>query len=167
VSVPEDDKHVTWAKAADPSITRVKVAPDSSYPGRLHVTVAGISNPLSGGVVAAAQLYIDQREQIGDISLVAAATVVTVTARAVVRVPALALTFIQENGQQQWDAYVNNAEVGGVIRRATFEQILMDLGAISVDDLTINTFFANLELGVNEIGQADDIISSNVTWVAV
>jgi hypothetical protein len=126
-----------------------------------------VINPLSGGVVAAAQLYIDQREQVGDLSLVAAATVTTVTARATVTVPILKLVSIQEDAAQQWNAYINGADVGATIRLSRFEQIVMDLGAVDVVGLTLNTVAANLVLASGAVGSADDIIGANVLWVGV
>jgi hypothetical protein len=166
-AAPTVDKHVTWAMAADPLITRVKLAIDATYPGRLLVTIAGVSNPLSGGIVTAAQLYIDQREAIGDLSLVAAATVTLVTATATVTVPALRLVQIQNDAQVLWNSYIGAIDLGGTVRAAIFEQIVKDLGAIDVTGLQLNGSPGNLVLATNAVGAPDDIITAHVIWVAV
>lgn len=166
-SVSAVDKHVTWALASSPLVTRAKVVIDSTYAGRLLVTIAGAANPLAGGVVTAAQLYIDQREEIGDLSLVAAATVTTVTVVATVTIPAIHAAQIKADAQQLWNTYVGSAEVGGTIRRARFEEIVMDLGAIDVTGVTLNAVAANLVLATNAVGAAADIITTNVIWVPV
>lgn len=166
-AAPTVDKHVTWARAADPLITRVKLGKDPSYPGRLNVTIAGTSNPLAGGVVTEAQLYIDQREAIGDLSLVAAATVTTVTATAVVTVPSLRLVQIQSDAQALWNTYIGSVDISGTVRASVFEQIVKDLGAIDVTSLLLNGSPGNLALSTNAVGAPDDIITTHVTWIGV
>lgn len=166
-AAPTVDKHETWARAASPLVTRVKLAKDATYPGRLLVTIAGISNPLSGGTVTAVQLYIDQREAIGGLSLVAAATVTVVTATAVVTVPAVRLTQIQNDAQVLWNSYIGALDVGGTVRAAVFEQIVKDLGAIDITSLQLNGSPGNLTLATNAVAAPDDIITAHVTWVGV
>ncbi|TAL29026.1 MAG: hypothetical protein EPN98_21530 [Phenylobacterium sp.] len=160
------DKHQVWALAASPLVTRVKVALDTNYPGRVLVTIAGVTNPLGSPTVAAVQLYIDQREEVGDLSLVAAATVTTVTATGTVTVPILQLATVQAAAKASWDPYVAGTAVAGTIRLAVLEAFLMDAGAIDVSGLQLNGSPTNLVIAANAIGSPADI-TSTLTWVGV
>jgi hypothetical protein len=164
------DKHVVWAIAVDSSIKRVSVALDATYPGRYLVTIAGApgTSPLSGGIVAAVQAAIDQLESIGRLSVVAAATVTTVTAtngaNGIVKVPVAKLAQIEAAANLAWSAYVNSTDIGGVVRVAKLIEILMDAGAIEVLGLLLNGG-GNVVLAVNAVAVAADLAS--LTWVGV
>jgi hypothetical protein len=160
------DKHQVWAMAASALVTRVKIALDPNYPGRVLVTIAGVNNPLGSSTVTAVQLYIDQREEVGDLSLVVAASVTTVTATGTVIVPILQIATIQAAAKVKWDPYVAGTAVAGTIRLAVLEAFLMDAGAIDVSGLQLNGSASNVVLAANAIGSPADI-TSTMTWVGV
>lgn len=163
-----EDKRVKWAKAGSASVKRVRVLKDATYPGRVKVAIAGApgTSTLSGGIVTAVQLYIDRLEGAGDLSLVAAATAVTVIAGGAVEVPAGTLAFVQSRAEVAWVAYVNNTDIGGVIRIAELLQLLMDAGASDVFGLNINSVFSNLVLGATEVAIASPFTGA-ISWLEV
>jgi hypothetical protein len=169
LAIPED-RHAVWAKAAEGTVKRVAVAVDPHYPGRLLVTIAGAPGTaaLSGAVIAAVQLAIDQQEGVTDLSLVAAATNVTVTATndvgGQVTVPAAKLADVQAAAQLAWTAYADSTDIGGTVRRAQLERILIDAGAIDVTKLLLNGN-GNVVLGANQVAVAASLAS--LTWVGV
>ncbi len=160
-----DEKHRVWAKAASPLVTRVHVSADTK-PGYYDVSIAGLVNPLAGGVVSAVQLYIDQHEGIGNVSTVAAASVVTVTPTGTAFVPAAQLSLVQSAASGAWNLYVNGTDIGGVVRIAVLEQILMDAGASDVAGLQLNGSSSNLQLGTTQVGSPASLVP-NITWVPV
>ena len=168
-AIPED-RHVTWAKAAGAGVVRVAVAPDATYPGRLLVTIAGApgTSPLSGGIVSAVQAYLDQQEGIGEISLVAAATVTAITATngSSGSVTALASkrAAVQAAANLAWSTYVNGTTIGGIVRVAKLIELLMDAGAIEVLGILLNGG-GNVVLAVNAVAVAADLAS--LTWVEI
>jgi hypothetical protein len=168
--IPED-KHATWAKAANPLIKRVSVAVDTVIGGRYLVTIAGApgTSPLSGGIVAQAQTAIDQQEGITRISLVAAAANTTVTATnttaGFVKAPAALVDEIQAAANLAWAAYVDSTDIGGVVRIAKLEQILLDAGATDLSGILLNGVATNLQLATNHAAVAADL--SSLTWIGV
>lgn len=160
------DKHVTWAKAANALVLRARPTPTAT-PGILALTIAGASNPLSGGVVAAVQLYVDQHEAIGDITVVSAASVQTVTATGNVYVRAEMEAAVQAAAAVLWNAYVSSTDIGGTVRIAKLEEFLLDAGALDFDTLELNGG-GDVTLAYNQVAQATDIIASgNPQWVTV
>lgn len=168
-AIPED-KHSVWAKQANPAIKRVSVIVDPVIGGRYLVTIAGSPGtaPLSGTIVTEAQTSIDQQEGITRISLVAAAANTTVTAtnstNGFVKAPAGQLAEIQAAANLAWAAYVDATIIGGVIRVAKLEQILLDAGATDLVGLLINGG-GNLQLATNHAAIAADLAS--LTWIGV
>lgn len=165
-----EDKRVARAKAASTAIKRVRVATDPTYPGRLLVTIAGApgTGALSGGTVAAAQLALDQREDVGVISLVATASVLFVTATGVVYVAAAKLDDVQAAANVAWAAYVNGADIAGELERAKLVEVLMNAGAANVDVGTIqlNGVSADLFLASNQVASAVDLADVlSMVWV--
>lgn len=164
------DKREGWARAASAVVTRVRVAADPTYPGRALVTIAGAVNPVSGGVVTGVQRYIDEHEAIGDLSLVAAATVTAIAAGGTVFVPYGQKAIVQAAAAALWVPYVNGTNIGGVIRLAKLEQFLMDSGAKDVSGLTLDDgsgpVAGGIILATNAVGQAGDITTS-LAWQEV
>lgn len=164
-SLPTDtDKRQTWAKKASAVVTRVKVTKDATYPGRAIVTIAGAVNPVSGGVVTAVQTYIDQREAGCDLSLVGAATVVTVTATGTVWVPRGQLALIQANASFVWARYVNSVDIEGQVKLSFLEDFLRDAGAVDVADLQLNGSPANVALTSGQVASPTDIGTTITDW---
>lgn len=161
------DKHETWARAASPLVTRVHVSLDDDRPGFYNVTIAGSSNPLSSPTVDAVQLYIDQREGITDQSVVSAATVVSISVVGGVTVSMANKGAVQAVATAMWQAYVNSTDIGGTVRIAKLTQILMDAGAINVDNLFLTGGDGfSLELAADEVASPSDIIT-DLAWVDV
>jgi hypothetical protein len=166
-----DDKRKTWAKKANAAVKRVALQPDLTYPGRVLVTIAGAPGtaPLGGGVIATVQTAIDQQEGICDLDLVAAATNVTVTATNAtggqVTVKSEKRADVQAAANLAWSAYGGDTDIGGTVRLAKLEQILVDAGVIDVTGLLLNGVAANVVLGVNDVAVVADLASLN--WVEV
>lgn len=165
LTVTPPEKHTVWAKKASPLVTRVRPRPNAT-PGFLDVTIAGKSNPLAGGVVTAVQLYIDQREAIGDVSVVATATPLDITAGGTVFASAANMAAVQAAAAVLWNAYVNATDIGGIVRRAKLEEFLMDAGALDVLAIAINGF-NDVSLAANEVANPIDIIGSGLSWEVV
>jgi hypothetical protein len=162
------DKHETWARAASDLVTRVHISRDDARPGFCNVTIAGTANPLSSPTVAAVQLYIDQHEAISDQSVVAAATVVPIAGSGGVNVSAANMGTVQATAAALWTAYVNSTDIGGSVRAAKLIEVLMDAGAVNVDNISVN-FSQRVDLGATEVASANDIITGPdaLTWIAV
>jgi hypothetical protein len=158
---PPVEKHLKWAAAASALVKRAKAVPDSTYPGRLLITIAGApgTGALSGGVVATVQTAIDQRESWGALPLVSAASVTTVTATGTVLVPHGQSAIVEANASPPWTAYVNGTDIGGVVELARVVALLMDAGAVDVTGLELNSVAADLVLGTSAVAQAADLSS--------
>jgi hypothetical protein len=162
------DKHVTWAKEASALVMRAKAERSATKPGFIDLTIAGATNPLSGGTVSTVQTYIDQREGITDQTVVTAATVVGITGSGEVRVVSANLATVQAAAAALWNAYVNGTDIGGVVRAAKLVQILMDCGAVAANFVTINSS-QEVELGASEVAAYVDIITGPgaLGWLGV
>jgi uncharacterized phage protein gp47/JayE len=71
-----------WARTADPTITRTKVAASGTVAGQVDVYVAGASGPVGAGAVTNAQTYITPRAPLNVTAVVAntSALALTITA---------------------------------------------------------------------------------------
>lgn len=162
-AIPEE-RHRAWAKEASALVKRVRI--DIISPGQFALTIAGAVNPLSAGVIAAVQLYIDQHEGISWISSVAAATVQTVTPTAgVVYVPARKMAAAQAQAAADWNAYLASDDIGGEVYVAKLETILMDAGATDVQGLELDGFADIDPISAGAVPVATDIVA-NLTWMA-
>jgi hypothetical protein len=170
ITAAAQDKRLIWAERASAVVKRARVYKDA-LPGLVDVVIAGVTGGVSGGVVTAVQTYIDQHDAIGDKSVVASATVTTVTPSGHVTVPTVNMAFVQAAAAAAWVAYVISTDIGGVVELSKLEQILMDAGATDVGvpaggQLLLNGFAVNLVLGASNIGGPADIIA-NMTWHAI
>lgn len=164
------DKRFTWAKRASTLVTRARVYRDTVLPGVANVIIAGITNPITAAVTPV-QTYINQHGEVGDISVVAAASVTSVIPTGHVAVSALSLPYVQALAAAAWTAYVVGTDIGGVIELSVLEQILMDAGAIDVGDpaggpLLLNAVASNFVLGSTSVASPADLIA-NMTWHGV
>jgi hypothetical protein len=144
------EMHEAWARAASTLVNRVDVR-RTAIPGVLDVTIAGQVNPLAGGVVTAAQLYIDQREGIGKRSVVAAAAVTPITATGVATVRKKDLAAVQAAAEVAWEAYINSDSIGGLVLLSKLIEIIMDAGAIDFQIPELNGSGANYALAAAHI----------------
>jgi uncharacterized phage protein gp47/JayE len=71
-----------WARTADPTITRTKVAASGTVAGQVDVFVAGVAGPVGAGAVTNAQDYITPRAPLGIVPVVSnvTATALSITA---------------------------------------------------------------------------------------
>lgn len=165
------EKRVVWAKAANAAVTRGRPAPSAAHPGRVDLYIAGVTNPLSGGVVTAVQNYIDQHEAIGDRTVVAAATVQSIAATGSVTAPTVLLSQVQAAAAIFWAAYVIATDIGGVVRLAELEQALKDAGATDVGTpaggaLALTGGSPNVQLAVGAVATPGDI-TTTLTWKGI
>lgn len=166
-----DDKRLVWAKRASTAVARARVFKDTVLAGVANVIIAGVTGGVSGGVVTAVQLYLDQHDAIGDKSVVASASVTTVTPTGHVTVATINLAFAQAAAAAAWTAYVISTDIGGVVALAVLEQILMDAGATDVGvpaggALLLNGFAVALVLGSTAVATPADLIA-NMTWHSI
>lgn len=165
------DKHEAWALEANAAVKRVAVARDLTYPGRVLVTIAGAGGApaLGAPVISSVQTHVDQLEGICGLALVAAATNVAVTATndvgGQVTVATEKRDDVEAAANVAWRLYGDSTDIGGVVRLAKLEQILIDAGAIDVTKLQLNGVAANVVLGTNEVAVVADLAS--LTWVEV
>jgi hypothetical protein len=71
---------------------------------------------------------------------------------------------VQAAAQLAWTAYADSTDIGGTVRRAQLERILIDAGAIDVTKLLLNGN-GNVVLGANQVAVAASLAS--LTWVGV
>jgi hypothetical protein len=164
-----EEKRARWAKLVDPLITRARVfATGVTYPGRAEVVIAGVTNPLAGGIATAVDLYIKQHDSIGDRTIVTIAGITTITPGGHVNVQRGNKSAVQAAATVLWNAYVLSTDIGGIVRISELVQALMDAGALDVGApaggaLTINTFAANFQLAADKVAQPASLIT-NLTW---
>lgn len=162
-----EEKRFRWAKLADPLVTRARVFSSGVlFPGRAEVVIAGVTNPLGGGVVTAVDTYIKQHEAISERSIVTAAAISTIVAGGHVNVRRGDLKAVQAAATALWNAYVLTSDIGGTIVLAELVQALMDAGALDVGlpaggALTLNggagPFAANYQLLPDRVAQPQSL----------
>lgn len=160
-------KHEVWAKAADPLVKRVRVSKTSGKPGFVDVTIAGVVNPLDAGVVTAVQTYIDQHEAIGDQSQVAAASVVVANPGGFAYVRAANMAAVKAAAAVAWNAYVNDSDIGGELRLARLDKVLVDAGVQDCAGLEINGAAANLVLAPDQVAMPAALADWDLEWIGV
>ena len=74
---------------------------------------------------------------------------------------------VQAVATAMWQAYVDSTDIGGIVRAAKLTQILMDAGALNVDNifLTPGDGFS-VELAADEVASPGDIVA-DLGWVEV
>jgi|GEM_PF-4045602 len=164
------EKRLVWAMRASALVTRARVFPDATLPGVADVIIAGITNPITAAVTPV-QTYLDQHDAITEKSVVAAASVTTITPSGHVTVRAINLGYVQAAAVAVWTAYVVGTDIGGIIELMKLEQILMDAGAMDVGapaggPLLLNGLAGNIHLGPTAVAGPADLIA-NMTWHAI
>jgi hypothetical protein len=167
-AVPGRDRMVKWATASGTEITRVRLDVDGANPGGVLITVAGVSGPVSGGAVTAAQAYIDARAPITDYPTVQNATAVNVTATSgTVRVAAAQLATAQGAADAAWATVLSQTVIGGVVYVSKLEQVIMDqAGVIDALGLEINALGTDLHLTATQVPVKTGNLNT-LTWEAV
>lgn len=104
-----------WARAASTSISRTNVYPDGVVPGQVDVVVAGPAGGVTGGVVAAAQAYINARIPLTTTAVVVSASTVAVAVTATVFVQAAFLPLAQQQCPANIQALIAATPIGGTV----------------------------------------------------
>jgi uncharacterized phage protein gp47/JayE len=147
-----------WARTADPTITRTKVAASGTVAGRVDVYAAGASGPVGAGAVTAAQTYITPRAPLGVTPVVAntSALAVTVTAtlygKSQYQAPATAAatTAIQ--------SLIAATPIGGTVYKAALFEALMS--PTGVENVTIAAPAGDTSLTAAQVAT----LTLNLSW---
>lgn len=164
------DVFVLWAKLAVPSINRVSVQADPLVPGRAQLVAADSHGGIDPTAVTIVIAYINLRlgDILGSISVAPAASR-TVFAVGNVVVTAQTAANVQQQIRDAWNTYLSSVPIGGLVRLAELEQLIMDAGAKDVTGLQIGAedlapAAANIELNRDEVPVAVDIVNE-LAWV--
>lgn len=169
---PTDDVYTAMAKAANASVTKVRVAVDNVIPARVNITIAGSNGTVSGSVVTAVQAYVDARQAFTDDPVVAAAGTMAITlAGATVRVRAQNLATAQASAQANLLAYFGTVGIGdGSTVKVRYSQliqaILDDSGDEddSVSGLTLNGGTVDLTVTDGDVVTWSQTAAAAFTW---
>jgi hypothetical protein len=147
-----------WAKTADPSITRTKVAASGTVAGRTDVYVAGTAGPAGAGAVSAAQAYITPRAPFPSTAVVAAATAAATTVTATLYGKAQYETAALAAAQTGLAALFAATPIGGKIYRAAlFEALMWPEG---VENVVLAAPAADVVLTAAQVAT----LTANLTW---
>lgn len=169
-SNPTDVVFVLWARLAYPAASRIAVAPDPIVAGRVNMIAADSHGPLDAvGLQAITDFVSPRLNSVLDSFQAVAASVLGITASGSVLVPAANLLAVQEAANSAWVAYLGAVELGGIVRIAKLEEILMDAGATDVANtvaLRLNSSTGNLQLAAGQVPEATDLgLAKTMTWV--
>lgn len=135
-----DAKVILWTVTAYPGANRVSVAPDIVTPGRFIVTVADSHGSVDQASVDTIEAYIKPRLGVDEDMGAASAFTVLLGSGGNVRVPlrtsAADLEEIQREADIDWQAYLATVPISGTVVPAKLIEILMDVGALDVGDVT-------------------------------
>jgi uncharacterized phage protein gp47/JayE len=168
-AIPTQSRYGKWAKAASAEVTRVRLEEDTTYLGKLYVTLAGVAGAVSGGAVTAVQNYIDPRASIGRIIVARNSSARQITAAGTVQVAAAKLVAVQLLAQTLWQAVLFAANIGQVVRVADLVRAVMDAGAIDFTGPLLNGG-GNVALASTEVpilNTATPLLATQLTWQAV
>jgi hypothetical protein len=167
--VPGEDKYATWARAANAQVSKVRVAPHPTIPGRVDVTIAGDVNPLGGTVVTEVQDYVNERAGITDLAVVAAATTLDIDPAGTVRVKASRAVAVKQAADAAWALHIASLNMGDYVYRAKLVEIVLEAGAINVDlsTITLNLVAGDLGLASTEVARVGDSLTAGLNWVLV
>lgn len=142
-TVPTDDKYILWSKLASDQVTKVRIAPSTTVGGRTDIWIAGAVNPLDAGVVTAVQNYVNARDGVSDLAVVASASGVDIQVTGQVTCPAGKSADVKAALDAAWTAYIASIDIGGIVRLSELAEACMDAGALDIEDLAITG--ANVE----------------------
>ena len=173
--VPLEDKYASWARAASTKVRKVSVRASATYGGRVDIIIAGQASPI--GVVSDVQTYIDVRAGITDYPAVAEAEEVDIEMSGSVTVPQGQTAAVQTIADAAWSSYIANLPLGGTVRVAALEKIMMDAGAIDIRGIAItdanepapggDSPDVNRKIGLAQVAhvQSDGLPSAELTWL--
>ena len=91
----------------------------------------------------------------------------TITPAGTVDVPRARVLEIQTAAELAWVTYLRHeVGIGGIVRIAKLEAVVMDAGAINVTDITLNGGVVNVDLEADEVGTPSDgsTLLNAITW---
>lgn len=124
-----------WARTADATITRTRVAASGSVAGGVDIYVAGASGAVGAGAVTAAQTYINPRAPLGSVPSVVNATPLAVTVTATLFGKSQYQTPATAAATTAIQALIAGTAIGGKIYRAAIFEALMS--PTGVENVTI------------------------------
>lgn len=110
-----DQVYTTWAKEADSSVTRTRVAASGTAEGTVDILLAGTSGPVSPATVAAVESYILPKKPLTVAVSVQSATGVNVTVTATVYVRAGYQASAQTEGTANVERLLRELDIGSVL----------------------------------------------------
>jgi len=165
-----NDVFALWVKLAVPSINRVSVQADPLVPGRAQIIAADSHGGIDPTAVTQVIAFINLRlgDVLGSVSVAPADTRHVITGGNVM-VTAQTVAAVQQAIKDGWIAYLAAVPIGGIVRVAELEQIIMDAGAKDVNSLSLGTQGlsiapANIALNPNEVPAAVDIVDE-LHWI--
>lgn len=165
-AIAGQDRAITWALAADPTITRCRLDPDVNFAGGVVLTVAGVSGPVSSGAVTAAAAYVLARQPITDNITVNNALAATVTPGGTVTVPAGQLAEVQAAADAAWSTYMSISQIGESVYLLQLIKAVMDAGATDFINPTLNGAGQDLGLAPTAVPVSAGTLAALLTWVA-
>jgi hypothetical protein len=152
-----------WVSRAAPQASRISIGVDDAVPGQINVVVADGHGAADQVVINSIVEYIAPR--LGDLSSINAtpAGETTVTPAGTVVVTKATKADVQRAAQAAWVRYNGAIDLGGTVRQASLEQLLMDAGASDVSDISLNGG-GNLQLAPGYVPLPESLIP-NMTWV--
>jgi hypothetical protein len=164
---PKESRYAKWAKQASASVVRVRLEEDASYPGRLYLTLAGLTGTVSAGIATTVQAYVEQRQPIGRIIVAQPAVTQEVAATGTVYVSAANKTKIQAAAQAAWQVKLFGTDVGGVVRVSDLVRSVMDAGAIDFVSPQLNGSGTIVPLPATKVAilpAAAPLLANQLTW---
>lgn len=170
-AVPTADKYTGWVRQASIDagygVTKITAEPSLLVAGQVEIRVATDAGAVPGDVVAALQVYVDQRLGIGDRANVASMVDRPVTAGGTVIVRARNAAAVKAAAKVNWEAHLADLPDGAVVRLAELQQAIMDAGAVDVAGLTLNSVAGNIPLALGEVAVAGNALDTALTWPEV
>jgi len=181
--VPTESKIALWAQQASPRVGQVLADADPNVPGQVRVIVAGARGGVDSAAAADVQDFIVARllgykavprvsgqPIIGEQVVVIPATPRPISAIGKAFVPRDAVQEIQQAALAKWLSVLASVRIAGVVRLSDLEQIIMDAGAVAVENLALSGGTPNVQLAAQEIAVPPNDGTSIITslgWAPV
>lgn len=192
--VPTEGLVVMWARRASPEIARVRVDADPNSPGGMLLQVASQTGPASPAAVIAVQDYVTARlrgykgmspppivlpntapvgnaptEMVQASSAVPFPVTVASNPKGAVVVQRQKLQQVQAAADENWNSYLGQLDIGGVIVYAELIQAIMDAGATDAIGVQLNGGTVDVQMGVGQVAvpAANVSITRSLAWQVV
>lgn len=169
--VPTDGLYTTWARTADPTVTKVLVAVDLAVANQVNITLAGPAGPTSASAVANVQAFVNPRKPLTDKPIAASAGALNVVlSGGTITVDATKQALAQQTAQQNLQNYIDAAPIGGYLpgNLVSFAKVLGAIssvdGVIDVIGLLVNGGTIDLTLTSTQVAVFAQNIATALTW---